>query len=373
MKVNLREKIIKYGRISLYLDFYPPLKNPETGEESRRDFLKLYLFQKPKTETERNHNKETRILAENIRAQRQLDIQAGRHGFLTKSNKMADFLAYFKQIAEQHQTSQSAINNWHAAYRYLARFCHDECTFAQVTPEFVESFKQHLLSCHTLRSPKAKLSPNSSNGYFTCFLSVIKQAVTDHKFSENPAAKTKNIPTEESNREFLTLEELQRLAQTEYEIPDELRRAFLFSALTGMRFGDVRALKWKSVMHSAETGHYIRFKVQKTGEHSTKFISEEARELLGETEMPENAVFFNLDYGSMTSVHLAKWALAAGITKTVTFHVARHTYATAQLTLGTDIYTVQKLLDHKTIKNTQRYAKIIDDKKKEAANKISLK
>ncbi|MBK7489711.1 MAG: tyrosine-type recombinase/integrase [Bacteroidales bacterium] len=58
--------------------------------------------------------------------------------------------------------------------------------------------------------------------------------------------------------------------------------------------------------------------------------------------------------------------------KTITFHCARHTYATLQLTLGTDIYTVSKLLGHKDLKTTQIYAKIIDERKKEAANKIKL-
>ena len=64
--------------------------------------------------------------------------------------------------------------------------------------------------------------------------------------------------------------------------------------------------------------------------------------------------------------------MKAGITKTITFHCARQTYATLQLTLGTDIYTVSKLLGHKELRTTQIYAKVIDDKKKEAANRIQL-
>ena len=67
---------------------------------------------------------------------------------------------------------------------------------------------------------------------------------------------------------------------------------------------------------------------------------------------------------------LQQWVMKAGISKTITFHCARHTYATLQLTLGTDIYTVSKLLGHKELKTTQVYAKIIDQKKVEAANII---
>lgn len=64
--------------------------------------------------------------------------------------------------------------------------------------------------------------------------------------------------------------------------------------------------------------------------------------------------------------------MKAGITKHVTFHCARHTYATLQLTLGTDIYTVSKLLGHRHLKTTEIYAKVIDERKQQAANKIKL-
>lgn len=71
MKATLRKKKISKGRESLYLDFYPPIQHPETGKPTRREFLRLYLYQRPKNENERIHNKETKELAENIRAKRQ--------------------------------------------------------------------------------------------------------------------------------------------------------------------------------------------------------------------------------------------------------------------------------------------------------------
>ena len=64
--------------------------------------------------------------------------------------------------------------------------------------------------------------------------------------------------------------------------------------------------------------------------------------------------------------------MKAGVAKHITFHSARHSFATLQLTLGTDIYTVSKMLGHKHLKTTQVYAKVIDQKKQEAANKIKL-
>ncbi len=64
--------------------------------------------------------------------------------------------------------------------------------------------------------------------------------------------------------------------------------------------------------------------------------------------------------------------IRAGIEKHITFHCARHTYATLQLSLGTDIYTVSKLLGHENLRTTEVYAKIIDEKKQEAASKIKI-
>lgn len=68
---------------------------------------------------------------------------------------------------------------------------------------------------------------------------------------------------------------------------------------------------------------------------------------------------------------LAKWTKAAGITKKITYHTSRHTFATMMLTLGADLYTTCKLLGHANVKTTQLYAKIVDSKKVEAVNLVN--
>ena len=82
-------------------------------------------------------------------------------------------------------------------------------------------------------------------------------------------------------------------------------------------------------------------------------------------------VFYDLPkYLSVINSGLKRWAKAAEIDKNISFHTARHTFATMLLTLDVDLYTVSKLLGHKDIKTTQIYAKIIDKKKQDAVNKI---
>ena len=74
----------------------------------------------------------------------------------------------------------------------------------------------------------------------------------------------------------------------------------------------------------------------------------------------------------MTQHPLKKWIKQSGIQKHISFHCFRHSYAVIQISLGTDIYTVSKMLTHKNVSTTQIYADLVNTKKRETANKISL-
>ena len=107
----------------------------------------------------------------------------------------------------------------------------------------------------------------------------------------------------------------------------------------------------------------INFKQVKTEGQEYQYISNQARSLLGERRSPNDRVFYGLRYSSTYNSELLKWCMRAGVTKHITFHCAsRHTFATLQIALGTDIYTVSKMLGHTNIKTTQHYAKILDAK-----------
>ncbi len=99
-------------------------------------------------------------------------------------------------------------------------------------------------------------------------------------------------------------------------------------------------------------------------------LSVDAFSLIGERCGDSGKIFKDLKY--YQTKYIPDWILKAGITRKITFHCFRHTFATLQMTFGTEIYTVQKLLGHKNIQTTQIYARIIDEKRREAVNKISL-
>lgn len=369
IKVFLREKLLKHGKKGLYLDFYPPIIHPDTFKSTRRQHLRLYVYGRPKTETERDHNKETRLLGENIRSQRQLELQSGAYGFVSQRNKQKDFTTYYRRIVEakkpksREEASTSIYDTWAASLRHFEIFAGKTHRFSSITENFCKEFRDYLLN-------NANLSRNTAASYYDRYRSAISQSVKDKILLDNPTDNIAAIAKEETQREFLTLDELQALAQTPFKYED-LRRAALFSALTGLRFSDIEKLTWNEIQHSKEQGYYVRFRQKKTKGIETLPISEEAYQLLGECGEAHTRVLRDLKYSQCA--YLPVWMAQARIDKEITFHSFRHTFATLQLTLGTDLYTVSKLLGHRDIKTTQIYAKIIDEKKREAANKITLK
>lgn len=400
-KVTLRMKPITGGRQTLYLDYYPPIPHPVTGKTTRREFLGLFINDevehkeesytdstgKPQKRivpvlnkkgepkplrlnpVEKQHNKETYALAEAIKAKRQIAIQNGNFGFLSNEKRNADFVGYFEILAKKRAGSNS--DNWLSALNFIKDFTGGSFRFKDLNEAFCNDFKEFLLQAPSKRSSKTTLSQNSALSYFNKFKAVLKQAYKEGFLQTDLNKSIENIKQAETERQFLTLDELQRLAKTDCAIP-VLKQASLFSALTGLRFSDIKKLVWAEVQHSAMNGYYIRFRQKKTKGTETLPISEQAFSILGERGEATAPVFKELKYSAWQNLQLQKWIEKAGIHKEITFHCFRHTYATLQLSLGTDLYTVSKMLGHRELKTTQVYAKIIDKQKREAANKITL-
>ncbi len=362
VKVTLREKKISDGRKSLYLDFYPAIPNADTGKETRREFLGLYILERPRTEVEKQTNKETKILAENIRAQRQLSIQSGNFGFFEQKKQNVDFLAFFRDCIEDRKGSNQS--NWLSAYKYLEEFTEGQCKMTDITEDFLEEFKEFLLD--------QDLAINSCVSYYNKIAAAVKEAFHKKHLTQNPALRVKGIKPEDTQREFLTLEEVQLLVDTDCD-PPSLKQAAVFAILTGLRWSDIQNLTWGQIQYTESSGYFIRFTQQKTKGKETLPIPDDAVKLLGEAKANDAMILPDMKYSAWNNLKLKQWIMQAGISKEITFHCFRHTFATLQLTLGTDIYTLKDLLGHKAIKNTQIYGKIVDQKKVDAANRIKLK
>jgi integrase len=377
VKVSLRKKSISGKRHSLYLDFYPAVVNAENGEKTRREFLGLYIFDNTRNPLDKVHNTNTLNVAEQIRQKKESEynkpeIYSTLELEQIRKNKKqeGDFIAYFKKLAEKKNVSNRFI--WLGSCDFLKLHKGNTLKFSDIDPALCDGFKEFLETTKSKKSAKVQLSANSIKTYYDKFRSALKQAYKDGYLSENIADKTNAVKQAETQRNYLTLSELNTLVKTDCKSA-EIKTQALFSALTGLRRSDIQKLIWAEVQNVEGSGYLIRFKQKKTGGSETLPITEQAYNMLGERKQPTDRVFTLIQVTNQRDNRfLTKWILDAGISKKITFHCFRHTFATLQLSMGTDIYTVSKMLGHKDLNTTQIYAKIIDETKRTASNRIKL-
>jgi integrase len=289
-----------------------------------------------------------------------------------KERLQQNFIEYFDKVTVRRHanSSTSILINWQRAVEFLKQFAGDTLLFSQINNRVAEEYKRFLLTAPLGGNKKGTISQNTASTYFSIFKAALKQAFIDGYLTVDLSAKIKGIQDQESRREYLSVDELNTLAATPCE-RDVLKRAALFSALTGLRHCDIQKLRWKEINIDGNQAR-LHFTQQKTKGVEYTPISEQALQLCGEPGKPEKFVFEDLPDPSWISHPLKKWVVAAGIKKKITFHCFRHTYATLQLSSGTDIYTVSKMLGHTNVKTTQIYAKVVDEKKDKAAQAIQL-
>lgn len=362
------------GKFSLYLEYYKgTIKMPDGKVKAIRayEYLDLYLIDKPKNSADKEQNKKIQELAHSIKNLRELDIKNGLHGFTTDFKVKTLFLEYFKAETEKRMQSEGNAGNWKSTLKHLTNFVHADyhpgLTFSQVDNRFCNGFKTYLRD-KARTSAAQPLSSSSQNSYYAKFRACLRQAIKDKIILSNPSEGVVLNRVVTHKRAYLTHEELQRLVKAECRYP-VLKRAFLYSCLTGLRWSDVHKLLWKEVQKS-EDGWRITFHQQKTQGLQYLDIPQQARDLMGDQGKPEERVFIGLSYSSYMNTALSQWMLRAGITKDITFHCGRHTFAVLQLEYGTDILTLRDLMGHMELKTTLIYTQIMDRKKIEAAKRI---
>ena len=136
-KVKLRQRKITNGRKSLYLDFWPPIPHPKTGEPTRREYLGLYIFERPKTPFDKQHNTETLKIGQSIRQKREnflnkpeIYSQYEKEKLRTKELGEQNFVEYFKKLANKRKNSNH--DNWVSALNYLEAFTDGKIKFADL-------------------------------------------------------------------------------------------------------------------------------------------------------------------------------------------------------------------------------------------------
>ena len=354
--VTLRKRAMKDGGYSLYLDY-------TVAGIRQREFLKMYLVPE-RTHIDRIQNQETMKTANASKARRIVEIQNGKAGFQKRKGEkvlLTDYMdersAYYKR-----RGSTSYAQTVQNCKAFCVSFRGENVKLSQITPEYIVGFIGHLND--------SELGNGSIYTYFNALIIVLNQAVRENLIEENPARRVDPAlkpRQKESTRAFLTLDEVRSLMETPCD-DEDLKRAFLFACFTGLRVSDVRSLDWKEIVEVGDGKLQIQKIQTKTNKMVYVPISDNATRWM--SVRGEGHVFPDLPVSPTLERKLDKWAGAAKIKKHVTFHVARHTYATLLLTYGADLYTVSQLLGHKNIETTQIYGKIIDETKRKTVNLI---
>ena len=355
MQIKVRHKQLRDGRReTVYLDYY---------DHGRRwlEYLSLYLNGR------RDEDRETLRLAENIAAKRRLELASEEHGFAMHAKQKADFIEYCQKLGEGKRAANTRAV-WRNAIGQLRAFTSAPIQFSRVNHSLLQSFREYLLS---------RVNRNSALVYLARIKAACRQAVRDGILSRNPALDV-SIKKQATRRQFLTLDELKDLAATPCGNADT-KAAFLFSAFSGLRYSDVKALTWDKVKLT-NSSCFLEYTQTKTGEPEDMPLSAEAVAILeGQRDARvsprikshvNGAAVFKLGAQQTIDKAIRRWVKRAGIEKKISFHNARHTFATLSLTHGVDLYTLSKLLGHKSISATEIYAKVVDQKKRQAVDML---
>lgn len=379
---KLGAKILSDGRESLFLDYYFGLRtifSEKLGKEVRkkdrkREFMSLYLWQAPRTSQERQQNKETLELAKKIRFERAQEVLETEEGYRLKMNSNINFLDWmWGYYLKYTKGDKRHIKRAYDQFKCFLTESADYNRFAnmlrptQLTKQMIIAFTEFLINKYTGEGPHTTYSR---------FKKIIKAAVEADVIRKNPCTGVSiRIDKQALRKEILSEEEVQALAACTYEGQNpNIRRAFLFCLCCGLRWCDVKDLTYANVDFA---NRFINFEQNKTKGHSSKSsvaipFNDNILQLIGtpQTDDPKTELVFPLPSHTMCLKALRHWTAKAGITKHITWHCARHSFATIALDKGANVKTVANLLGHSDLTNTEKYLRVIDARKREAIDSL---
>lgn len=365
--VYLRSRPRKDGTISLFLR--------ATVNGVRKDeYLKLYLVPE-RSKADREKNRETLALAESIKAQRIVEIQQMKFGIDAPVIKDVLFYDYMQTIIDRKDGTTK--NSWQNCRSHLLRYEPNlNLKIGDITPRWVQGFRDYLdrkamqwdIDDRKRDVETRQIAQGTKALMFQKLCTVFNLAVKEGMLSRNPTLNVERFKEPESDREFLTVEEMRHLATV--PAPSEvLGRAFFFSCLTGLRWSDIEKLTWHEVQKVGDVTRIV-FRQKKTRSQEYLDINDQAVVLMGDRGVDDEKVFAGLGAIQQARISISAWVRSAGINKHITFHCARHSFAIMMLDAGVDLYTLSKLMGHKSIESTQIYARILDKHKQAAITLI---
>lgn len=368
MKVTIRKKKIANGsKYSIMLDYYASgLRKFET--------LGVHLYAKPKTEAERKHNADKKIIIEEIRRKRENESQTADFNIEQVLTKKGNFLDYYQTYIDKY--AKKDIRMVKNSKRHFVNFIEKKHPKRSITGELyvrpADVKKDLCIEFKDYLSDECGLSGETPANFFARFRKVLKKAVDEGIFLKNPAEGIINrIDKNTVKKDVLTIDEIKTL----YNTPcgnEEIKKSFLFGCFTGFRPSDIYNLKWKNVV-----GDTIQMEQSKTGVANMVKLKPEIISLIGKRGKQDDNIFnlTNPKTGKLITLNgintvLDNWVEKAGIEKNITAYCSRHSFATNLYIYSKDIRSTSMLLGHTTMDNTIKYIRKSEQLESEAINKL---
>lgn len=375
---KLGAKVLSDGRESLFLQYYLGFEVAisKSGKEYKKvnapkEYLSLYLWQAPRTPFERQENKETLELAKKIRFEKGQELLDEIKGYRLKKKQDINFFDFIQAYYDQYTKGDKRMIK--AAQKRFTDFValdypqyKNRITPDRITPDMMEHFVEYLQS---ISKGEGALT------HWKRWKKIVKAAVRQDVLRKDPCDGVICKADEEAlKKDILSQDEIKQLSRTTYrgQNPD-IRRAFLFTLYTGIRFCDIKDLTFGNVDFSNKI---LTFNQKKTQGHSSKSyvdipLNDDLITLIGAPSTDDrDEKIFKLPSQTMCLKALKHWVARAGISKHITWHCGRHSFAVNILTNGANIKTVASLLGHSGLQHTEKYTRAIDSLKQDAINSL---
>ncbi len=291
-------------------------------------------------------------LGKNIKHKMLLNI------FQEHNNKVEKLIGreFASGTAERYKTAKKHVSDY-----ILKEYNIEDIPVKNVDYKFITGFEYYLKTTRNC-------SHNTSRKYITNFKKIIRIAYANDWINKDPflhwKAKLKIV-----DREFLTENEIQKIVEKEFSVNslNQVKDIFIFCCFTGLAYADVKKLTKDDIVIGIDGERWIKIKRVKTDIRSNIPILSIPLAIIEKyseyNEIPESKFLLPVLSNQKMNAYLKEIADLCGINKNLTFHLARHTFATTvTLTNGVPIESVSKMLGHKSLKTTQHYAKILDRK-----------
>lgn len=352
MSVSVREIPLKEGGFTFSLDIYHKgqRKQVKTDIQTERSAGREYKKARQQAEAR----------AADLEAQLKIDPAAV---FLGKERRGTDFIEYFEKVSIEEKKNAPVYRN---TLKHLQDFNGEKpLPMANICQTWAERFRAYI--------DGLSLKETTKKNYLLGLKVILNQAVRENLIPDF-SRKIKAFKKNDVSLKFLTVEQIKTIEATHCKHP-AVRAAFLFSCFTGLRVSDLEALSDGDIQQDSDRVT-VRYKMQKTqkwerltlGAQALKYLRE-AKELHNDRKAGDERIF--LLFSRRWSMEIIRaWGAAAGIPFNLGWHCGRHSFAVMSLQNGVDLYTLSKLMGHSSVKMTEIYAKVVDETKTAAMDKL---